>query len=127
MIRLKSDPIPDDIRQILDELQEEIDNESTFEEKVEKAGSLWKSKGGNEGEKAFEIIRKALYDMCVYVGICNYCEQNEANDIEHIHPKSFSRKRLSSGRIICLPANNVTPVTSLINVMFWITTMKLSL
>jgi uncharacterized protein (TIGR02646 family) len=27
--------------------------------------------------------------MCVFVGVCNYCEQSEANDIEHIHPKSF--------------------------------------
>lgn len=89
MIRLKSNPIPDDIRQILDELQEEIDNENTFEKKVEKAGSLWKSKGGNKGKKAFEVIRKSLKDMCVYVHICSYCEQNEAGDIEHIHPKSF--------------------------------------
>lgn len=27
--------------------------------------------------------------MCVASGICNYCEQNEAGDIEHIYPKSF--------------------------------------
>jgi len=27
--------------------------------------------------------------MCVSVEVCNYCEQNEANDIEHISPKSF--------------------------------------
>lgn len=89
MIRLDSKPISDNIRQILDELQEKINSKHTFEEKVEKAQSLWKSKGGKEGKAAFVLIRDSLYDMCVYIGICNYCEQNESNDIEHIYPKSF--------------------------------------
>jgi len=30
-----------------------------------------------------------LEEICVSVEVCNYCEQNEANDIEHIAPKSF--------------------------------------
>ena len=31
--------------------------------------------------------------MCVGVEVCNYCENNEATDIEHIYPKSFSPER----------------------------------
>jgi len=89
MIRLDSKTISSDVMQILNELQNKINNETTFEKKAEKSKSLWKSKGGKKGEQAFEIIRKVLYDMCVYIGTCNYCEHNEASDIEHIYPKSF--------------------------------------
>lgn len=31
--------------------------------------------------------------MCVGVEICNYCENNEATDVEHVYPKSFFPER----------------------------------
>jgi uncharacterized protein (TIGR02646 family) len=74
----------------LDQLQKEIDQVIPYQQKVEKAQSLWKSKeGNNAGEKTFTEIRTKLKELCVSIGVCNYCEQSEASDIEHIAPKSF--------------------------------------
>jgi uncharacterized protein (TIGR02646 family) len=89
MIQLASNDLDKDVQQELDNLQRKVDNEITFAKKVQKAQSLWNSKGGVKGKAAFEKITTQLYQLCVYEGICNYCEQSEANDIEHIYPKSF--------------------------------------
>ncbi len=69
----------------LADLQGLIDKKTSFTEKTEKAKSLWNSKP----EKEFSEVKEKLLKLCVSVEICNYCEQNEANDIEHIDPKSF--------------------------------------
>jgi uncharacterized protein (TIGR02646 family) len=74
---------------VLNGLQEKVNDETGFTAKAKKAQTLWDSKGGVVGKAAFLIIAQELYNMCVNVGICNYCEQSEANDIEHIYPKSF--------------------------------------
>ncbi|CAA9269608.1 MAG: hypothetical protein AVDCRST_MAG56-2975 [uncultured Cytophagales bacterium] len=78
----------------LDKTQLKVDGEPTFESRAKKASSLWDSKGsGQGGKKAFGEIRKTLLQMCVGVEICNYCEHNEATDIEHVYPKkSFPEK-----------------------------------
>lgn len=89
MIQLASNDLDKDVQQELDNLQRKVDNELTFAKKVEKAQSLWNSKGGIKGKEAFEKITIQLYNLCVSEGICNYCEQSEANDVEHIYPKSF--------------------------------------
>src|ERR1700679_2460550 len=73
----------------LEKLQAEIDEMPDFAKRAEKAQSLWHSKGGKAGLEAFVTIGAELYKMCVFFGVCNYCEQSEANDIEHIFPKSF--------------------------------------
>ncbi|AEI51762.1 HNH endonuclease [Runella slithyformis] len=89
MIQLASNDLDKDVQQELDKLQNKVNKETTFAKKVKKARSLWNSKGGIKGKQAFNKITTQLYDLCVYEGICNYCEQSEANDIEHIYPKSF--------------------------------------
>ena len=71
-------------------LQRKVDNKVSFAEKAAKAQSLWHGINSPPNRKAaFVEIREKLMKMCVSVGICNYCEQSEANDIEHIYPKSF--------------------------------------
>jgi len=89
MIRLASKNLSADSLLVLNDLQQIINQELTFEAKVAKAQSLWKTKGGSKGKDAFEEILNALYDLCTFEGSCNYCEQNEGNDIEHIYAKSF--------------------------------------
>lgn len=89
MLQLGSKDLPPEVEVQLKGLQRKVDAESTFTKKAERAQKLWKSKGGVKGEEAFEVIGKTLYSQCVYVGVCNYCEQSEANDVEHIYPKSF--------------------------------------
>jgi uncharacterized protein (TIGR02646 family) len=73
----------------LDTLQNQIDVLPTFEEKAEKASALWKTKGSAKGIQAFETIKSQLKSLCVFIDTCNYCEHNEATDIEHVYPKSF--------------------------------------
>ncbi|MBC7884509.1 MAG: HNH endonuclease [Saprospiraceae bacterium] len=93
MIQIASKNLQLDEIEKLNKLQSQIDNQTTFAEKAKKAQSLWNSKGGAKGKKAFEVIKSELKSMCVFVEVCNYCEQSEANDIEHIYPKSFFPSR----------------------------------
>lgn len=74
----------------LDARQADIDNKIPFDVKAKRAGSLWDAKTGSEaGSLAFTEIKDMLISMCIGVEICNYCEQSEASDIEHILPKSL--------------------------------------
>jgi uncharacterized protein (TIGR02646 family) len=89
MLQLDKKNLPNAIQQVLDGLQDAVDKKTGFTAQVKEAQDLWKSKGGVQGKLAFIAIATELRGMCVYVNVCNYCEQNEANDIEHIYPKSF--------------------------------------
>jgi uncharacterized protein (TIGR02646 family) len=74
----------------LTKLQKQVNDKVSFAEKAAKAQSLWNNKNSTSIKKiAFDEIRAKLQKMCVSVGICVYCEQSEASDIEHIYPKSF--------------------------------------
>ncbi|MDB5267808.1 MAG: hypothetical protein JWP58_848 [Hymenobacter sp.] len=59
------------------------------------AETLWDAKNtiGNGGKAAFAEIKQTLLGMCVGTELCNYCENNEATDVEHIYPKSFFPER----------------------------------
>lgn len=59
------------------------------------AESLWDAKNniGSGGKAAFAEVKQTLLGMCVGTELCNYCESNEASDIEHIYPKSFFPER----------------------------------
>ena len=76
-------------QETLDSLQAQIDAENGFTNQAAKAKQLWKTKGNAQGKRSFERISILLESMCVFVKTCNYCEGNEAADIEHIFPKSF--------------------------------------
>ncbi len=86
MLQLASNQnLSDETVKKLADLQSLIDKKTSFTAKAKKAKSLWKSKP----KKEFSEVKEKLLKLCVSVEICNYCEQNEANDIEHIDPKSF--------------------------------------
>lgn len=90
MIQLVSRTLSTDTDQHLNQLQIKVDSEPIFHAKVGKAETLWNGKKkSKKGKKAFDEIISTLKQMCVSVEVCNYCEQNEANDIEHIYPKSL--------------------------------------
>jgi uncharacterized protein (TIGR02646 family) len=94
MLQLDSDQaLTADSQKELTKLQNEVNKKVSFAQKAAKAQSLWNNKNNKKSpdkrKKAFVEIREKLMKMCVSIGICNYCEQSEANDIEHIYPKSF--------------------------------------
>jgi uncharacterized protein (TIGR02646 family) len=83
-----------DLSQHLAQEQAKINQENSFQDKVDKAKSLWNAKSNsNQKEAIFSDIYDALANMCISHRICNYCEANEADDIEHIYPKSFFPER----------------------------------
>lgn len=90
MIRLASETISSAAQDRLNHLQRQVDEQTDFEQKALRADSLWSNKSGSKiGKAAFDEIRNTLTTMCISVEVCIYCEQNEANDIEHIYPKSL--------------------------------------
>ncbi len=97
MIQVISKDLTADEQKVLQDLQANIDIQTSFESKVGKAKDLWSAKSSKtapiERKEAFETIKAKLIDMCVSVKICNYCEHNEATDIEHLYPKSHFPER----------------------------------
>lgn len=90
MIQLATKTLKADTVNQLSNLQTSVDTKVGFAQKVEEAKRLWKNKEGSQvNQAAFANVKSKLKEMCVSVEVCNYCEQNEASDIEHIYPKSF--------------------------------------
>jgi uncharacterized protein (TIGR02646 family) len=90
MLHLRSKKLSVSTQNYLNSLQKKVDLELTFEEKADKAQSLWHNKHSSiAGRMAFEEIKKILENMCVGIKTCNYCEHDRAFDIEHIYPKSL--------------------------------------
>lgn len=94
MIQLNSKDLTPPTVTHLSAVQNQIDSGLSFIEKADRAQLAWNSKEGSIIKKtAFKEIKDALIGMCVGVEICNYCENNEATDVEHIYPKSFFPER----------------------------------
>lgn len=85
MLKLIERELPQHAVDFLRALQQEIDS-LPEKERAAKAKALWGSRTNNE---AFETIYNVLKGMCVGKAKCNYCEHNEAADIEHVAPKSL--------------------------------------
>ncbi len=85
MILLNSEKLPEDLDKYLAERQSQIDKEPDFSAKAKKANLSWSGKS----KAKFEQIRNKLLATAIGVEVCNYCENNEGIDIEHIFPKSF--------------------------------------
>ena len=94
MIRLRSENISVTTLSHLSLVQQRIDSQPNFLERIAKAKAEWLVKSSSKPKKAaFKEIKNTLLTMCVGVEICNYCENNEATDIEHIFPKGLFPER----------------------------------
>ncbi len=90
MKRLISKPLSDKTTKHLAAKQTDVDRRANFAAKAKRADTLWDNKVRSKAGKAgFTEIKSKLIEMCVGVEGCNYCEGNEARDIEHIYPKSL--------------------------------------
>jgi 5-methylcytosine-specific restriction endonuclease McrA len=67
--------------------QQAIDGEADYPARRRRAQRDWK--GRDNDNVPFREIKKNLTDMCHGPGRCGYCEDSEANQIEHIQPKSL--------------------------------------
>ncbi len=90
MLHLPNKPLSASTKDTLSDLQDSVNQQNIFSLKVGKAQQQWRGKASStKKQKAFSEIKEQLTNMCVSTGLCNYCEQSEATDIEHIAPKSF--------------------------------------
>lgn len=81
---------PDSTLQHLQTIQAQVDACADFAQRAKTAESKWNSKTSSQtGKQAFAEVRAQLKQESVGAGLCCYCEQNEATDIEHILPKSL--------------------------------------
>jgi uncharacterized protein YdcH (DUF465 family) len=90
MLQLNSKYLTVPTNQHLASVQKSINKKTTFTDKSDAALTSWKKKTDTkDGKTAFNEIKLTLTGMCIGKGICNYCEANEATDIEHVRPKSL--------------------------------------
>jgi uncharacterized protein (TIGR02646 family) len=66
--------------------QTEINNLSTYKDKVEQAATKYSSR---RSTKTFKQVCDVLDLMCSGNRRCNYCEDSVADEVEHIKPKSL--------------------------------------
>jgi uncharacterized protein (TIGR02646 family) len=94
MLQLNPDVLTAGSELHLAEKQDQINRIRPFLEKVQRAKQLWGNKiSTSAGKNTFVEIKQKLTAAAVSEVICNYCENNEATDIEHIYPKSCFPER----------------------------------
>jgi len=79
-----------------------------FPSQVDAAKQLWKSKAP---ANLFQTLKNTLSAMCVGNQRCMYCEDSEANEIEHRRPKSLYPCASTTGKAWCAagdPPSNIT-------------------
>ena len=86
MIRLPAVDLPAATLMALAGLQQEVNAEPTYEQKVVEGKRLFALKSRSQ---TFRPIRDALGQLCAGARRCCYCEDSQATDIEHIWPKDF--------------------------------------
>ena len=88
MLYLKDKPLPVKASSLLAQYQKAVDDMPTFPEKV-KEGKDSFSKYNKKTNAAFKVVRENLAEMSGGTIRCNYCEDSNANQVEHIFPKIF--------------------------------------
>ena len=92
MIQLPSNPLSKEATDGLAALQDAVNRQANFVAQAAEAVRLW----GSKPLATFSMVKQALIDVTISVQTCNYCENNEATDIEHIYPKSHFPSRCFS-------------------------------
>lgn len=88
MIQLPAITIEQSVLSKLQEYQNEIDSEVTFEKKSEKAKKSFSAKN-KIGNATFDKIKIKLTEMCSGARRCVYCEDSVGDEVEHIKPKDI--------------------------------------
>jgi uncharacterized protein (TIGR02646 family) len=92
MLFLKDKPLSEEALLLLREYQKKVDEKPTFPEKVAEGKEKFSSYN-KKSNKAFKVVRANLAEMSGGTIRCNYCEDSNANQVEHIYPKNFYPER----------------------------------
>jgi hypothetical protein len=85
VIEIRDPGLAPELHGMLDEQQAKIDAVKGYAAQVEAARRAWE----NRSRERFRPIRDALAAMCSGEDRCMYCEDSEADEIEHALPRSF--------------------------------------
>jgi uncharacterized protein (TIGR02646 family) len=88
MLFLINKPLTKEALALLKQYQEAVDRKPSFLEQVAEGKKLF-SGYNKESNTAFEEVRRHLKEMSGGTIRCNYCEDSNANQVEHIYPKSL--------------------------------------
>ena len=88
MLKVGRGRLPHEHRQRLAEYQAEVDTEPTYQQRVEAAKRLFRSRN-RKGNATFAAVRENLTAMCRGPWRCMYCEDSAADEVEHFHPKDL--------------------------------------
>ncbi|MBL8187167.1 MAG: hypothetical protein JNK38_04125 [Acidobacteria bacterium] len=88
MIKLRNVRLPATANAQLKIWQNEIDRLGNYADQVIAAHKKFKSRN-HKDNKTFSQVRTALTRMCSGERRCCYCEDSQANQVEHIKPKSL--------------------------------------
>ena len=106
MLAITAKPLSNEARVQLNSHSATIEGIEGFPEQIAKAKGLWEAK---TPASLFRELRVTLGNMCNGVRRCMYCEDSQADEIEHRRPKKACILTKHSPGIICsMPAGYVT-------------------
>lgn len=88
MLYLIDKPLTTEAAMLLTQYQKAVDDQPTFPEKVDE-GKRGFSSYNKKTNSAFKVVRNNLAEMSGGTIRCNYCEDSNANQVEHIYPKNY--------------------------------------
>lgn len=100
MLHLKDKPLTEAAINLLNQYQNAINVKTAFEDKVTEGKKLFSQYNKNTN-KAFKVVRENLASMSGGTIRCNYCEDSNANQVEHIYPKNYYPEKCFSWSNYC--------------------------
>lgn len=86
MIRLHPHALPDSAARDLSDWTDDLIAIADFGGRVDEAKKMFSSRN-KKGAATFDTVKLALYAMCNETYRCVYCEDNFADEVEHMRPK----------------------------------------
>lgn len=100
MLHLTDKPLSAAAISRLRQYQDAVDVKPTFPEKAAEGKKLF-SKYNKKTNVVFKVVRGNLADMSGGTIRCNYCEDSNANQVEHIYPKNYYPERCFNWQNYC--------------------------
>ncbi|RZM20436.1 MAG: aminoglycoside phosphotransferase, partial [Pedobacter sp.] len=88
MIQLTISGLEPETTTLLAQYQQELTNKGDYTAQVRSVETVF-AKYNKKGNKAFDDVKRKLTDMCCGAIRCHYCEDSEADSVEHHAPKNL--------------------------------------
>ena len=92
MLQLKDPGIDAGTTRTLKRYQTEVNSAGNYADRVAKARKLFANRS-TPRNATFRVVRNRLRQMCASPDRCGWCEDSEANQIDHVKPKALYPER----------------------------------